>query len=358
MKPRAVDTRASNLSSIPNSQPIAGLAFVGKPVKPQSLKPKTIYNPNVSLMHQDGGNTGSTDLASPLGKGTSMTTYATRIAPFLWDSQGRLTTGGVVLSPGLTTPTFSLNAVDPETLQTLATWLPPDNQTLWSQIYQAGDHIKPGGFARGSGSTPTLLGHEYLAITDNANDQIGVLIYRQSPQPHQNPLVCRVPVFEPGANACDVGAIGHADGRGGYSAMVLNDYNAPPLHLTATDINGDINNLTQMAPGAVRVDVTPDGSGCSVGWDDPIRITSVPILSTATRLLYAYTQDEALANEGEYVWYVTALNCTTGEVGWEFRTGASGNFNDNAAGSVIGPDGSLYQGVISGILKIHDAHRV
>ena len=129
MKPRAVDTRATNLSSIPNSQPIAGLAFVGKPVKHQPLKPKTIYNPNVSLMHQDDVNTGSTDLASPLGKGTSMTTYATRIAPFLWDSQGRLTTGGVVLSPGSTTPTFSLNAVDPETLQTLATWLPPDNQT-------------------------------------------------------------------------------------------------------------------------------------------------------------------------------------------------------------------------------------
>ncbi|KAK3173181.1 hypothetical protein OEA41_006510 [Lepraria neglecta] len=137
--------------------------------------------------------------------------------------------------------------------------------TLWPQIYQAKDHIKLGGFARGSGSTPTLLGHEYLAVTDNANDQIGVLVYRQSPQPHQNTLVCRVPVFEPGASACDVGGIGHADGRGGYSAMVLNDYNAPPLHLTATDINGEFNNLTQMAPGAVRVDATPDSSGCSVG---------------------------------------------------------------------------------------------
>lgn len=224
-------------------------------------------------MHIDGGNTGRIDLPGPLCSEISMTTYATQIAPFLWDTQAHLTTGGVVIPPNSAKPTSTLCAVE------------------------------PGGFARGSGTTPTLLGHEYVAVTDNANHQIHMLIYSQHPAPYQEPLVYRIPIFARGASACDVGAIGHVSADGVYSTMALNDYNAPNIYFGTGVINGGFDNLTRMAPDGVRIEVKPDDSGCAIGWDNPNRFTFVLILSTSTGLLYAYTQDEALAYEGKYVCY-------------------------------------------------------
>lgn len=96
----------------------------------QPIKPLPNYSPNVSLMHQDDGNTASSELLGPLGNMTTMTSYTTHTALFLRDSHGRLTTGGVIVSAESTTPTYTLNAVDPDTLQILATWVPPDDQTL------------------------------------------------------------------------------------------------------------------------------------------------------------------------------------------------------------------------------------
>ncbi|HSS11978.1 MAG TPA: hypothetical protein VLL25_18975, partial [Acidimicrobiales bacterium] len=141
-------------------------------------------------------------------------------------------------------------------------------QTLWRVPYQAGDARKPGGFARGSGSTPTLLGHRYVAITDNANSQIHLLIYRQGNlDDGRLRLVCSVPLFSPGASANDIGTIGE-ETHNADSVMALNDYNAPPIgtSLSPATINGSFNNTNQMAPGAERVDVAPGGTGCRVAW--------------------------------------------------------------------------------------------
>jgi hypothetical protein len=84
---------------------------------------------------------------------------------------------------------------------------------LRNSAYAAGDALKPGGFARGSGTTPALLGQEYLAITDNDNVQVSMLIYRQAAQGLENQLVCKVPIFQPGASAVDTGTIGHCDAQ-------------------------------------------------------------------------------------------------------------------------------------------------
>lgn len=43
---------------------------------------------------------------------------------------------------------------------------------LWNATYGAGSSIKPGSFARGSGTTPTLLGDSFIAVTDNADEQL------------------------------------------------------------------------------------------------------------------------------------------------------------------------------------------
>lgn len=228
-------------------------------------------------------------------------------------------------------------------------------ESLWNESYPAGDAIKPGGFARGSGTTPTLLGSEYLAITDNANVQISMLIYRQASQAQENQLVCRVPIFVPGASACDTGTVGHCDSSGRCGAVAFNDYNATAILLAApTDINGEWNNFTQMAPGMVRVDVLPGGAGCELVWENQVRVLGGGVISTKTGLLYTYTQDLDLANEGIYEWYAEAVNWETGKTAWAVRTGAGGTYNSEARGNLLVPDGTLYQGVLSGIVAIKD----
>jgi hypothetical protein len=226
---------------------------------------------------------------------------------------------------------------------------------LWNSSYAAGDAMKPGGFARGSGTTPTLLGEEYLAITDNANVQISMLIYRQAPQDRENQLVCKVPIFKPGASACDTGTIGHCNPNGRCGAVAFNDYNGPAILLAApTDINGEWNNFTQMAPGMARVDVLPNGADCELVWENQIRVLGGGVLSTQTGLLYTYTQDSDMANKGIYEWYAEAVNWETGQTEWAVRTGAGGTYNSEARGNVLAPDGTLYQGVLDGIVAIKD----
>jgi hypothetical protein len=104
--------------------------------------------------------------------------------------------------------------------------------TLWSAQYNAGFERKPGGFARGSRTTPTLLGDEYVAITDNAP---------------------------------------------GYEVFLLNDQNAPLIYPSSSaplsDTNGPFNNLTTMAPGGVMVSVSSpsNGNDCKIKWQKDIR---------------------------------------------------------------------------------------
>lgn len=62
--------------------------------------------------------------------------------------------------------------------------------------YEAGDIKKPGSFARGSGATPALLGDQYIAITNNANDRVNLVIYHQdAKEKDEDQVVCKLPMF-------------------------------------------------------------------------------------------------------------------------------------------------------------------
>ena len=89
---------------------------------------------------------------------------------------------------------------------------------VWNAPYQAGNGTKPGGWARSSGTSPTLLSNDYTAITDNANTQINLLIFRQDGVGKQDP-VCTITLFQPGARATDNGPVSHYDGKD-YSVVV------------------------------------------------------------------------------------------------------------------------------------------
>src|SRR6202011_6225077 len=100
--------------------------------------------------------------------------------------------------------------------------------------------VKPGQTEDGSGTTPNLMGSEYVAITDNA-DPMDVVVYRRAKRVSGSRVVCTVPVFRPGASSTDTSLIGT-----GRSIIVENNYGYTGP--TATT------NGASTAPGIERID--------------------------------------------------------------------------------------------------------
>ena len=89
----------------------------------------------------------------------------------------------------------------------------------WREPYANTGVKKPGQTEAGSGTTPTLMGSQYVAITDNA-DPMDVVVYRRGEgRSTERRLVCTQPVFEQGAGDTDQSLIG-----AGRSLVVENNY--------------------------------------------------------------------------------------------------------------------------------------
>ncbi|MFJ1896132.1 MULTISPECIES: hypothetical protein [unclassified Streptomyces] len=214
----------------------------------------------------------------------------------------------------------------------------------WRQTYDRGTGTKPGSVNQGSGTTPDLFGDgdDYVAITDNADDRMNVLVYRRGPGvPDGRRLVCKVPVFGSGASTTDNSMISW-----GNSLVVENNYGYE--NLTSLLLGRSV------VGGAARIDVRPDGSGCDTVWESAVRSPStVPKLSTANGLLYFYEkQPNSL---GIDAWYLTAVDFRTGQRRWTKLTGTGPSYDNNWAPVTIGPDGTAYVGVFNGIVAVRDS---
>ncbi|CAK1358588.1 unnamed protein product [Cercospora beticola] len=239
-------------------------------------------------------------------------------------------------------------------------------RVLYNETYDAGSGIKPGGISRGSGSSPSLLGTDYVAITDNADMQIRLNIFKQarndastdyeSVSNKNSNLVCNVPIFRPNASATENTLITHFDGKI-YSAVITASFNAPPVinfFNSSTTLNSSDHRVTTAAPGLVRVDFDPRNNSCRVRWEVDLPGTGIGTLSTASGLLYQYHQDVELAKEGEYVWDLSAIDYESGEIVWSVKTGTGPLLNNNYQSPTLGPDGAVYTWVQGGIVKVFD----
>ncbi|WP_443045575.1 hypothetical protein [Streptomyces sp. NBC_00259] len=213
----------------------------------------------------------------------------------------------------------------------------------WRQTYDRGTGTKPGSVNQGSGTTPDLFGDgdRYVAITDNADERMHVLVMRRGTDvPAQQRLVCKVPVFGSGASTTDNSLISW-----GNSLVVENNYGYEnPLSLTLG---------RSVVGGATRIDVREDGSGCDTVWESDVRSPStVPKLSTANGLLYFY--EKRPHGLGIDAWYLTAVDFRTGQRRWSRLTGTGPQYDNNWAPITIGPDGTAYAGVFNGIVAVRD----
>ena len=208
-------------------------------------------------------------------------------------------------------------------------------QVTWRAEYPNSGIAKPGQVDAGSGTTPTITSRGFVAIADNADPMNLVLYDRRSGQE-----ICRAPVFDKGASATDNSLVSFGD-----ALIVENNYGYSGP--TATE------NGATTKPGVARVDYDPETGGCGQTWrSEEISPTTVPKVSLANGLLYLWTKP---AGEGDDPWYLTALEARTGRLVYKQLAGTGLGFNNNYAPVTLGPDGTLYQGVLGGMVAIRDA---
>jgi hypothetical protein len=209
----------------------------------------------------------------------------------------------------------------------------------WREPYLNSGLQKPGQSSPGSGTTPTLMGRDLVAITDNA-DPMNIVVYRRGMGVTGPRLLCRTPVFERGASDTDQSLIGTnrsliAENNYGYSGPAATE-------------NGQTT-----APGLERVDVDRASGTCHSVWRSQERAPSVvPKLDAANGLVYTYTKDPQ--PNGADAWYLTALDFRTGATVFKALAGEGLGHNNNYAPVTVGPDGAIYVGVLGGIVSLRD----
>ena len=207
----------------------------------------------------------------------------------------------------------------------------------WRQPYDRGSEQKPGQLAQGSGTTPTLMGSNLVAITDNADPQMHVLVYDRSAG-GAGALVCSAGVFTPGQSDTENSLVAV-----GNSLYVENNYGYKGPESTLLGAT--------TKPGIARVDVT--GGTCTTVWtNNSIAPTSVAKASLGNGLLYAYTKP---ANAfGIDAWYLTAIDLRTGATVFSQLAGTGPQYNNHYAAIYLGPDGAAYVPTLAGMVRFAD----
>lgn len=209
----------------------------------------------------------------------------------------------------------------------------------WREPYDAGTHVKAGQVDIGTGTTPTLMGTEYVTITDNAEPRMHVLVYRRAKQVTGSRLVCAEAVFQPGNSSTENSLV--ATDR---SIVVENNFG---YKSEVSTLNGHTTK-----PGITRIDV--DSCGCHTVWTNEQESipTLVTKMSLANGLIYTYTKPRGPANTD--AWYLTAIDFETGKTVFKRLAGTGILYNNHYAALYLGPNGTAYVGVLGGIVAIRD----
>ena len=233
---------------------------------------------------------------------------------------------------------------------------------VWRYAYERGPARKPGQLSHGTGSTPVFFGPEdgtrYLTILDNASPAEHLLVFdtwARSADPGSNriakepQLVCDLPVLTPGPSGSENAPVGS-----GRSVFVASTYGYPYPSLP----EGAEPSQPESAPftgGVERIDLDQDGSGCASRWQDEVRSAAVPRLDVANGILYtAQDTDPLEPDDTGYgdLYSEDAIDAATGKVLHQTLLGASYLFNTLQLSPTIVPGEVMYQGTVTGILRI------
>lgn len=209
-------------------------------------------------------------------------------------------------------------------------------QLIWREAYSRGSGIKPGQLIDGTGTSPTFFGagtDQYVTIVDNAVPREHMLIYRVAGS-EPDRLVCAIPLFQPGASATDDTSIAIGD-----TVITANTYGYSYFGGT-----------TALPGGMTRVDVRPDGTGCDVGWTNPVSTIVMPKLSVRTG--YIYTVERTATAKGPAYSFVV-IDAQDGHTVSTTLLGSSAQLYEGLQfDGMLSPDGADFQSTIAGIFRI------
>jgi len=237
----------------------------------------------------------------------------------------------------------------------------------WAKTFSDGDLVydndgsdKPGHLNAGSGTTPTLMGDDFVAICDNDTTQVNLCIYSQE----TGKLISKHKLFDERGSAVENSAVAY---NGSY--IVANTYgfvdpfkvNPTPGGIMRFDLNEETGKFEKVEnwPASGQYD-------CK---------TATPKLSTPNGMMYVYDRSDTAVN-GHLDWQVSAIDFQTGNrifyirswfekgefddnVGWLMKAGSLGKENydrkvlNNLWGTfTFGPDNSFYIGAYRGFVRI------
>ncbi|MEV5653012.1 hypothetical protein AB0L57_32575 [Nocardia sp. NPDC052254] len=222
-------------------------------------------------------------------------------------------------------------------------------QVRWRQPYDRGPARKPGQLSWGSGASPTFFGPrdgtDYLAITDNAVPEENLIVYdTRSGRP-----VCSVPAVD-GTENSPIGS--------GNSVFVASTYGYPYPALP-DDAGPSEPAKADFTGGMVRIDVDPDGKGCTQKWASPVKSAAVPRLSLADGLIYTVARTNEIAgigtgSAGALVdrYHLVALDADSGVEAAGHPIGATTVHDTLQMVGTIAPGRVQYQGTTTGLFRI------
>ena len=213
-------------------------------------------------------------------------------------------------------------------------------ERLWEETYDRGSEVKVGAINQGTGTTPTLLGDDYLTLTDNADGLINLIVYRRGLSVEGEREICKVPLFDERGSATDNSMIG-------WGRSIIIENNAGYTNAL------QMSDISHTPGGVMRIDIRADESGCDLVWTSAERSLSVvPKMSAANGIVYLYGPD--ILEDGNNAWYLKGLDFETGETVFKIHTGVGQNFDNNWAPISIGTDGTTYIGGYGGLTAIRD----
>ena len=232
-------------------------------------------------------------------------------------------------------------------------------RVTWRKTYDRGSRVKPSQVSQGSGTTPTLIGRAglpsggWIAITDNADPRMNVLVFKRGKAGPGATPVCKQPVFPAGEGADENSLIAVP---GGLVAENNYGYELQKLALRQPTTT----------PGLVKIAVDYTDGGCHVAWsNDTARVpSSVSKASLGSGLVYAYTHPAAdelayrlplpLGALAPDAWYLSAFSLRSGRQVWSRYVGSGLLFDNHYAAVSIGADGTAYVGTVGGVVRIAD----
>lgn len=207
---------------------------------------------------------------------------------------------------------------------------------VWRTEYDAGSTRKPGQTSVTSGTTPTLFADWGVAITDNADPRMNVVVADR----RTGRIVCQVPVFGEGASATENSLIAVDD-----TLIVENNYGYAPA-VSATMAG------RSTSPGMAAISAV-DGE-CAPRWNtDAVQVPSL-VSKATTRGAQVLTYTKPTDSTGVDAWYFTSVDARTGAVNWTRLAGIGSPFNNHYAGAFLF-DGDLFVGTLNGIAVLRGA---